>query len=73
MSDEQLHAKELCIYDGYEVPVEGLEGERISRMCRCMGSQSWRGGDRRYDRVWVMQRSGRCYGVLIGRLPWQLQ
>ena len=42
-------------------------------MCRCTGSQSWRGGDRRNDWVWVKQRPGRCYGALNGRLPWQLQ
>jgi len=41
MSDEQLHAMELCIYHGIKVQVEGLEGERISQMCRCIGSQSW--------------------------------
>jgi hypothetical protein len=46
ISDEQLHAMELCIYHGIKVQVEGLEGERISQMCRCTGSQSWRGEDR---------------------------
>jgi len=44
--DEQLHAMELCIYQGIKIQVEGLEGERISQMCRCTGSQSSRGGDR---------------------------
>jgi len=73
ISDEQLHAMELCIYHGIKVQVEGLEGERISQMCRCTGSQSWGGGDRRNDWVWVKQRLGRCYGPLNGRLPWQLQ
>jgi len=73
ISDEQLHAMELCIYHGIKVQVEGLDGERISQMCRCTGSQSWRGGDWRNDWVWVMQRPGRCYGALNGCLPWQLQ
>jgi hypothetical protein len=45
ISDEQLHAMELCIYHGIKVQVEGLEGERISQMCQCTGSQSGRGGD----------------------------
>jgi len=49
ISDEQPHAVELCIYHGIKVQVEGLDGERISQMCRCTGSQSWRGGDRRND------------------------
>jgi hypothetical protein len=64
---------ELCIYHGIKIQVEGLVGERISLMCRCRGSQSWRRGDRRNDWVWVMQRPGRCYGALNGRLLWQLQ
>jgi len=34
ISDEQLHAMELCIYHSIKVQVEGLEGERISQMCR---------------------------------------
>jgi len=71
--DEQLHTTELCIYHGIKVQVDGLEGERISQMCRCTGSQSWRGGDRRNDWVWVKQRPGRCYGALNQCLPWQLQ
>jgi len=33
ISDEQLHALELCIYHGITVQVEGLDGERISQMC----------------------------------------
>jgi hypothetical protein len=45
ISDEQLHAMELCIYHVIRVQVEGLEGERICQMCQCTGSQSWRGGD----------------------------
>jgi len=73
ISDEQLHAMELCIYHGIKVQVEGLDGERRSQMCRCTGSQSWCRGDRRNDWVWVKQRPGRCYGMLNGRLPWQLQ
>jgi hypothetical protein len=40
ISDEQLHAMELCIYHGIKVQVEGFEGERISQMGRCTGSQS---------------------------------
>jgi hypothetical protein len=40
ISDEKLHAMELCIYHGIKVQVESLEGERISQMCRCTGSQS---------------------------------
>jgi len=53
ISDEQLHVMELWIYHGIKVQVEGLDGERISQMCRCTGSQSWRGGDRRNVLVWV--------------------
>jgi hypothetical protein len=73
ISDEQLHAMELCMYHGIKIQVEGLDGERISQMCRCTGSQCWRGGDRRNVWVWVKQRPGRCYGALNGRLLWQLQ
>jgi len=73
MLDKQLHAMELCIYHGIKVQVEGLEGQRISQMCRCTGSQSWRGGNRLHDGEWVKQRPGRWYGALNGRLPWQLQ
>jgi hypothetical protein len=73
ISEEQLHAMELCIHHGIKVQVEGLDGERISQMCRCTGSQSWCGGDRRKDWVCVKQRPGRCYGTLNGRLPWQMQ
>jgi len=73
ISDEQLHAMELCIYHAIKVQVEGFDGERISQMCQCTGSQSWRGGDRRNDWVWVKQRPGRCYCALNGRLPWQLK
>jgi len=64
---------ELCIHHGNKVEVEGLHGERISQMCRCTGSQSWRGGDQLNDWVWITQLPGRCYGVLNGHLPWQLQ
>jgi hypothetical protein len=53
ISDEQLHAIELCIYHGINVQVEGLDGERISQICRCTGIHSWRGGDRRNHWVWV--------------------
>jgi hypothetical protein len=73
ISDEQLHAMELCIYHAIQVHVEGLDDERISQMCRCTGSQSWRRGDRRNHWVWVKQRPGRCYGALNGPLPGQLQ
>jgi len=72
-SDEQLHATELSIFHGIKVHVEGLEGEHTSQICRCTGSQSWRGGDRRNDWVWVTECPGRWYGALNGRLPWQLQ
>jgi hypothetical protein len=64
---------ELCIYHDIKVLVEGSDGERISQMCRCIGSQSWRRGNQRNDWVWVKQRPGRCYGALNGLLPWQLQ
>jgi len=73
ISDEQLHPMELCIYHGIKIQVEGLDGERISQLCWCTGSQSWRGGDRRNDWVWVKQSPGRCYVALNGRLLWQLQ
>jgi len=73
ISDEQLHAMEPCIHHGIKVPVAGLDGERISQMCRCTGSQSWQRGDRRKDCVWVKQLPRRCYGALNGCLPWQLQ
>jgi len=73
ISDDQLHAMELCTYLGIKVQVEGLDGECISQMCQCTGSQRWRGGDGWYDWVWVKQCPGSCYGALNGRLPWQLQ
>ena len=73
ISDEQLHAMELCIYHGIKVKVEGLEGECISQICWCPGSQSWCGGARPKDGVWVKQCPGRWYGALNRRLPWQLQ
>jgi hypothetical protein len=71
--DEQLHAMELCIYHGIKVQVEGLDGERISQMCRYTGSQSWHGEDQRNYWVWVKQSPGRCYVTLYGCLQWQLQ
>jgi len=40
ISDDQLHAMELCISHVIQVQVEGIEGERISQICRCTGSQS---------------------------------
>jgi len=64
---------EPCIHHGIKVQVECLHGERIFQICRCTGSQSWRGGDRRNNRVWVKQRPGRRYRALNGCLPWQLQ
>ena len=73
ISDEQLHAMELCIYHCIMVQVEGLHDECISQMCRCTGTQIWCGGDRRNDWVLVKQCPRRCSGVLNGRLPWQLQ
>jgi hypothetical protein len=73
MSDEQLHATELCIYHGITVHVEGLEGEHISQMCRCAGRQIWLAEDRRNDWVWVKECLRRSYGALNGCLLWQLQ
>jgi len=70
ISDEQLQAMELCIHHGIKVQVEGLEGEHISQMCRYTGSQSWHGGDRRNDWVWVKRRPVRFDGALNGCLPW---
>jgi hypothetical protein len=32
ISDDQLHALEVCIYHGIEAQVDGLEGELISQM-----------------------------------------
>ena len=58
ISDEQLHAMELCIYHGIKFQVEGLEGEHISQMCRCTVSQSWHGVDQWNNWVWVKQRPG---------------
>jgi hypothetical protein len=73
ISDEQLHVIELSIYHRIKIQVQGLDGERISQMCRCTRSQSWRGGDGPNDWVWVKQRTGTGDGALNGRLPWQLQ
>jgi hypothetical protein len=73
ISDEQLHTMELCIYHDIKVLVESLDGERISQIFRYTGCQSWHGGDRRNDWVWVKQHPGRWYGALNGHLPWQLQ
>jgi len=36
ISDEQLHAMELCIQHGIKIQVEGLEGEHISEICQCI-------------------------------------
>jgi hypothetical protein len=38
ISDEQLHAMELCIYHFIKFQVESLDGECISQMCRCTGN-----------------------------------
>jgi hypothetical protein len=73
ISDELLHAMEHCIYHGIKVEVEGLDGERISQMCRCTASQSWHEGDQWNDWEWVKQPTVRCYGAVNGHLPWQLQ
>jgi len=73
ISDEQLHAMELCIYHGIMLQVEGLEGEGISQMCRYKRSQSCCEGDRQSDLVWIKQRPPTCYGALNGHLSWQLQ
>jgi len=73
ISDEPLHAMELCINHGIIVEVEGLDGQQISEMCRFRGRQSWRGGDRRDHWVWVKHSLGRCDGALYGCLPRQLQ
>jgi len=64
---------DLCIYPGIKVQVEGLEGERISQMCGCRGSQRWCGGNRQNHKVLVRQRQRRCYDVVNWPLPWQLQ
>ena len=58
VSDEQLHSMELCLYHGIRIHVDGLDGELISWMCQCTASETWSGGDRRNDRVWVKQRLG---------------
>ena len=73
ISDEQLHPMELFIYHGIKVEVEGLNGEHISQMRRCTGSQNWRRGDRRNNWMCVKQCLARCYAALNARLPWQLQ
>jgi len=72
ISDEQLHAMVLCMYHGIMIEVEGVDGEHISQMCRCTGSQSCCGGDQWNRWVWVKQRPGRRYGVLNWHLQWQL-
>jgi len=45
LSDDQLHAMVLCIYEHIKVQVDGLDVECISQMCRCTESQSWGGVD----------------------------
>jgi hypothetical protein len=44
-SDEQQHAMELCIYHAIKIEAQGLDGERISQMCRGTGCHSWCRGD----------------------------
>ena len=53
ISDEQLHAMELCIHHAIKVQVEGLQVERIAQMCRCTEIQCWHRGDRWNNLVWV--------------------
>ena len=53
ISDELPHATELCIYDSILHHVERFEGEAISQMSRCRGSQSWHGRDQQNDKVWA--------------------
>ena len=72
ISDEQLHPMELCIHEGIQVQAEGINGECICQMSRCTGSQSWHGGNRWNDWVWVKQPRRRCYGTPNERLPGQL-
>jgi len=73
ISDEQLHAMQLCIYDGIKVQVEGMDGVHICQICRCTGSQSWRWGDQRNNWVWEKQCPGMCYVTQNGCIPCQLQ
>jgi len=53
ISDEQMHAMDVCIYHGIKVQVEGIDGEHISQNGWCTGSDSWCGGNWRNDSVWV--------------------
>jgi hypothetical protein len=71
--DEQLHAMQLCIYNGMDVQVEGFEGEHIASISRCTESQNWSRWDQRNNWVWVKQCPVRQCGVLNCRLPWQLR
>jgi len=73
ISDEQTHAMDLCIHHGIKVQLEGLDGERISVIGRCTGSQSWCRGDQWNNLVSETQCPGRCYGAPNGLLPCQLQ
>jgi len=63
---------ELCIYHGIKVQVDSLEGERIFRIGWCRKSQNWWDRDRLNVWLCVKELPGRCYGELIGRLPYQL-
>jgi len=73
ISDEHLHAMELCMDHCIKVQVECSDGERIPLICQCTGSQSWRGWDQWNDWVCVKQHPARFYSVLNGHLLWQLQ
>jgi len=73
ISDEQLHAMELCICCSNMAQFDGLVGACTFHSWRCTWSQSCHGGDRWNDWVWVMHHQGRFYGTLNGRLPWQWQ
>jgi hypothetical protein len=64
ISDEQWHTMELCNFHGIMVEVDGLEGEHILQLYRCTRSQSWHGGDRGNDGVWVKHPLPRSYCTL---------
>jgi len=64
---------ELCVYHGIKVQVENLDGERISQICRCTGSQSWHSGNQRNNWLLANECPKRCNGVLNRPLPWKPQ
>jgi hypothetical protein len=43
--NEQLHAVKHSIHHVINIQVEGGDGEHISHMCRCTGSQRWHVGN----------------------------